>query len=499
MQREKYRPAAKFASFFYGQKFTAKCLLALSLFVSAPLFANEMCIQLCAPCMEKTNDSMCVQINALCSCQALIDSIQAAETARTEKVKALKETLKTNLSENCKKEPCSFKIKIKNDELKYFHKAKAPETIEKLAAEAQTPQTSTDSVQKSESLITLNAECQNFCGFCPAEKAQDSTCLRIENVCKCQAFAEQEARLVEKANADSLQKVEAFLKRTENLSLAADSICAFQKTVPDSTLHVTLRKSDMTILDIQTFKEPSTDTVPAASLVLPADTAKALKDSVQISANAPADSASSADSTRPTADENQKRFYLGASLHLGQIYDKSLLESKTFRNTSFTVGIDFAMRYYLYKHGSFQWGLGAAYQYNDYDLIIDDVFDGGAYYYNFILELPLELRLGFPAGKVFSPFFSLGLNVRKPFYSRLVWFLGGESIPDSFAEDRTSGFYAASDFETLEFIDFGVEIYRRISVEWQFLIASQSSYANDKSSPYQNWIDTWQIKLDFVF
>lgn len=77
MQREKYRPAAKFASFFHGQKFTAKCLLALSLFVSAPLFANEMCTQLCAPCMEKTNDSTCVQINALCSCQALIDSIQS--------------------------------------------------------------------------------------------------------------------------------------------------------------------------------------------------------------------------------------------------------------------------------------------------------------------------------------------------------------------------------------------------------------------------------------
>ena len=84
MQREKYRPAAKFASFFHGQKFTAKCLLALSLFVSAPLFANEMCTQLCAPCMEKTNDSTCVQINALCSCQALIDSIQAAETARAD-------------------------------------------------------------------------------------------------------------------------------------------------------------------------------------------------------------------------------------------------------------------------------------------------------------------------------------------------------------------------------------------------------------------------------
>ncbi len=137
MQREKYRPATKFASFFYGQKFTAKCLLALSLFVSAPLFANEMCTQLCVPCLERANDSMCIQINATCNCQALIDSIQAAETARTEKVKALKETLKTNLSENCQKEFCSFKIKIKNDELKYFHKAKAPETIEKLAAAAQ--------------------------------------------------------------------------------------------------------------------------------------------------------------------------------------------------------------------------------------------------------------------------------------------------------------------------------------------------------------------------
>ena len=499
MQREKYRPAAKFASFFHGQKFTAKCLLALSLFVSAPLFANEMCTQLCAPCMEKTNDSTCVQINALCSCQALIDSIQAAETARAEKVKALKEALQTNLSETCQKELCAFKIHIENDELQHFHKAKLPTSIKETFSNLQTTNAATDTASTPEDLITLSSECQNFCGFCPAEKAQDSTCLRIENVCKCQAFAEQEARLAEKAKADSLQKVEAFLRRTENLFLAADSICAFQKTVPDSTLHVTLRKSDMTILDIQTFKEPSTDTVPAAPLATPADTAKALKDSVRISANAPADSASSADSTRPAADENQKSFYLGASLHLGQIYDKSLLESKTIRNTSFTVGIDFAMRYYLYKHGSFQWGLGATYQHNDYDLIIDDVFDGGAYYYNFILELPLELRLGFPASKVFSPFFSLGLNVRKPFYSQLVWFLGGGSIQDSYEDDRSSGFYAASDFEFLGFFGLGVEIYRHFSLEWQWLVDAKSTYADDKGEPFEDGTETWRIKLDIAF
>lgn len=470
-------------------------LLAFSLLFSHPLFANEMCMQLCSPCKEKTADSTCVQINSLCHCTVLLDSIQAAETARSGKIKALKETLKTNLSENCQKKFCTFKIKLRNDELKYFHNAKLPETTKKIPSE-----TVADSATKPEPLIQLNAECQNFCGFCPAEKAKDSTCIRIESVCKCQAFAEQEARLAEKAKADSLQKIQDFFKKNENLAITADSIYAFQQTVPDSTLLVTLKKSDMTILDIQTFKEAANDTVsathPAISL---AETVPTKNDSIQASTNISADSAKRADSTAQKGDENWRRFYLGASLHIGQINDNGLFDYETSQKTSIATGIDFFARFYFYKYGSVTGGIGAAYQYNDYNLIDSSEFQGGAYYYNFLLELPLELRAGFPAGKIFSPFFSLSLNIRKPLYSLVVWYLRGESVQDSNEDGRSSGFYSASDFETLEFIGIGVEVYRRISVEWQWLIASQSSYADDKDSPYQGGFDTWQIKVDFSF
>lgn len=495
MQREKYRAVAEFATLFRGQKPTAALLLAFSLLFSGPLFANEMCAQLCAPCKEKTNDSTCAQINTLCSCAALLDSIQAKESARAEKIKSLKETLRTNLSENCQKEFCTFKVKIRNEELKYFHSAKTPDTIEKIPVE-----TAPDSAAKPEALIALNAECQNFCGFCPAEKAQDSTCIQIESVCKCQAFAEQEARLAEKAKADSLQKIQAFLRKNENLSIAADSIYAFQKTVPDSTVLVTLKKSDMTILDVQTFKEAPKDTVPAAPIAtLPADTVQPKNNSSLKTTAALTDSAKTSDSSEKKATENGRRFYLGASFHIGQIADNKLLGSETSRNTSVATGIDFLARLYFYRYGSFQGGLGAVYQYNDYDLLANDEFKGGTYYYNFLLEVPLELRAGFPAGKIFSPFFSLGVNIRKPLYSQVVWYLGGKSVSESSHDDQSSGFYTASDFEVLEFIGFGVEIYRSISLEWQCLVASQSSYADDKSAPYQGGIDTWQVKLDFAF
>ncbi len=494
MQREKYRAAAEFATLFRGQKPTAALLLAFSLLFSGPLFANEMCAQLCGSCKEKTADSTCMQINSLCSCATLLDSIQTAETAKTEKINALKESLRTNISENCQKEFCTFKVKIRNDEIKYFHSAKVPDTVEKLSAE-----TATDSATNSEALIALNAECQSFCGSCSAEKAQDSICVQIESVCRCQAFAEQEARLAEKAKADSLQKIQAFLRKNENLSIAADSIYAFQKSVPNSTVIVTLKKSDMTILDIQTFKEAPQDTVYAAQLAkIPADTVQPKSDSTRKATAVLTDSAKKADTSTKMADENWRRFYLGASFHIGQICDSKLFDKETSRETSVATGIGFLARFYFYRYGSFQGGLGAVYQYNDYDLI-DDGETRGAYYYNFLLEVPLELRAGFPAGKIFSPFFSLSVNIRKPLYSQVVWHLGGKSVSESSFDDRSSGFYTASDFESLEFIGFGVEIYRRISVEWQLLVASQSSYADDRSSPYQGGLDTWQVKLDFAF
>ncbi len=494
-QREKYIAGAEFAALSLGKKAIAAILFAFAILFPGPLFANEMCVQLCTPCKEKATDSMCVQINSLCRCTALLDSIQEAETIRNEKIKTLKETLKTNFSENCQKEFCAFKVKLKNDDLKYFHSAKLPETVEKLSIEI-----AADSTTKPETFIKLSAECQNFCGICPAENAQDGMCIQIKSVCKCQEFAEQEARLAEKAKADSIQKIQAFLKKTENLANTVDSIYAFQQTVPDSTLLVTLKKSDMTILEIQTFKEPASDTVfatnPAISLAEPVPTKN---DSIQAHSNISADSAKPADTTTQKADENWRRFYLGASFHIGQIDDKKLFNYETSRNTSIQTGIDFFARFYFYQYGSLQGGLGAVYQYNDYYLLKADEFKGGAYYYNFLLEIPLELRVGFPAGKIFSPFASLSLNIRKPFYSQVVWFLGGKNIAESDEDDRSSGFHSASDFETLEFVGFGVEIYHHVAVEWQWLVASQSSYADDKDSPYLGGLDTWQIKLDFAF
>ena len=498
MQREKYRPAAKFASFFYGQKFTAKCLLALSLFVSAPLFANEMCTQLCVPCKENPADSTCARIDTLCSCQALIDSIQAAETARTEKVKALKETLKTNLSENCQKEFCAFKVHIENEELQYFHKAKLPTSIKETISNLQTTNAATDTASTSEALITLSSECQNFCGFCPAEKPQDSSCARIESICKCKAFADQEARLVEKAKADSIQKFQELFKKTENLSLAADSICAFQKTVPDSMLHVTLQKSDMTILDIQTFKEPSTDTVPAAPLAPPADTTKSSKDSVQ----PPRSHAHNHVHVISTGSSDYRHFYLGLSFHGGQVYDRSLLDRETSRETSITIGADVFMRSYIYKWGSFQWGLGAVYQYGEYDLLDYRSSRAGIAYHNIIAELPLEFRFGFPIGQAFSPFFSLNWNIRKPIYQWYNWYFesnGDYYRSDSYGDEWNSSSYASSDFEFLGFFGLGVEIYRHFSLEWQWLVDAKSTYADNKGKPFEDGTETWRIKLDIVF
>lgn len=473
-------------------------ILALVLFLfSSSLFANEMCAQLCVPCKENTADSTCSRIDTLCGCAALLNSIQAKEIAKAEKIKALKETLKTNLSENCQKEFCAFKVNIQNDELKYFHKAKLPKSVKGIVSEAQAEKIAMDSTAKPESLITLSADCQNFCEFCPAEKTKDSSCVRIESICKCQAFAEQEARLAEKAKADSLEKFQELFKKTENLSLAADSIYAFQKTVPDSMLFVTLKKSDMALIDIQTFKESPKDTVSTAPLAaLPADTAKAPKDSAQPSQDAPAQ-------LPATPTENSYRhFYLGISAHVGQIYDKSLLDRKASRDASITAGLDVFMRSYFYKYGSFQWGLGAVYQYSEYDLEDYKSTSAGISYHNIVAELPIEFRFGFPIGKALSPFFSINWNIRKPIYQWYNWYFEYNSkyyYSDPYGDEWDASTYASSDFDFLGFMGIGLEIYRHVSIEWQWLAIAKSTYADDKGTPYKDGADTWRVKLDFAF
>lgn len=483
--------------------------------LTASLFASEMCASLCKPCSENPADSTCSRIDSLCHCNALLDSIRQVETSREELQSKATASLAQNIQDSCNTEFCAFQIAFSGDTLSHFQKTKIPVSKKRLKfyKTKQADFSGQKDSTHSESLLSLSDECKNFCAFCPAEKSADSNCIRIENLCGCTAFAEQELRIAEKAKADSMQKLQDFIKRNEQLKATADSIYSYFTESQANSFFVTLRKEDFFLIDIRRAKENNPDTTKSNAIIfVPQDTTAKLGDSLRI---LPKKGIDKSEKPVPVTANNSKDhwrvLYLGLSLHIGQIYDNGLAGKDVSRNGSVAAGLGVFIRTYFYKYGSFQMGANAVYQYADYDLLrigyySDYYFDAGIQYHNLVAEFPLELRFGFPTWKGFCPFFSYNFNIRKPIYAWYNWYVEGYGYDSEYYyksygdgwDSWDSSPYEAKDFEFTGYFGFGLEIFRHVSLEFQWLIHSLSTFADDTTEPYDT-DDTWQIKLDIAF
>ncbi len=484
--------------------------------LSASLFANEMCASLCKPCTENSTDSTCIRIDSLCHCNALLDSIERASLLEQQFKAQETEKLAQNIQDSCNTEFCAFQITFSDDTLSGFQKAKIPVSKKKLKSYKISPEDSSikDSAN-SEPLLVLSDDCKNFCTFCPAEKSADSNCIRIENICGCTAFAEQELRLAEKAKADSIQKLQDFIQRNEQLKATADSIYSYSTATQDSSFFITLRKEDFLLIDIRKAEEkkPDTSTTTNAIISVPQDTTAKLSDSLRVLPKKETNKNDKPVSiTANNTQDHWRVLYLGLSLHVGQIYDNGLAGKDVSRNGSIATGLGIFIRTYFYKYGSFQFGANAVYQYADYDILnlvgrySDNDFDAGIQYHNLIAEFPLEFRFGFPTWKGFSPFFSYNFNIRKPIYAWYNWYVEGYGYTtDYYYKSYGDGWdswdsspYEAKDFEFTGYFGFGLEIFRHFSLEFQWLLHAISTYSDNTTKPYDT-DDTWQIKLDIAF
>ena len=237
--------------------------------LTASLFANEMCASLCKPCVENPADSTCSRIDSLCHCNALLDSMEQAELLKQQIQSQTTASLAKNIQDSCNTEFCAFQIAFSGDTLSHFQKAKIPVSKKRLKfykAEQADSSRLKDSTG-SEPLLALSDDCKNFCAFCPAEKSADSNCIRIENLCGCTAFAEQELRIAEKAKADSMQKLQDFIKRNEQLKATADSIYSYSTESQANSFFVTLRKEDFFLIDIRRAKENNPDTTKSNAII----------------------------------------------------------------------------------------------------------------------------------------------------------------------------------------------------------------------------------------
>lgn len=474
--------------------------------LSGSLFASEMCVSLCKPCAENPADSTCARIDSQCHCAAVIDSVQKQELLAAQIKSSATEKLAQNIQDSCKKSFCAFQIAFSGDSLKTFQRTKIPVSKKrlkfyKLDKADSVAAKDTSNIQP----IALSGECKNFCAFCPAEKSADSNCIRIENLCGCAAFAEREFQIAEKAKADSVQKIEKFIKRKELLKLAADSIYAHYTNAKEASFTVTIRKEDFFIVDIRKsetkIEEPSN-----AIISIPQDSSKNLSDSLKIN---PKQNAEITTKDKPAqisgeAEKQWRVFYPGISLQIGHIRDNGIAGNDVSQDFGIFTGLGVSLRAYFYKYGSFQTGINAVYQYANYAFIhlgdyYDRFFNGGIEYHSVSAEIPLEFRFGFPLWKGLCPFASYNFNIRKPIYAWYNWYIASEShYYRTDGDEWNSSQYKSSDFDFMGYFGIGLEVYRHISLEFQWLLHSISTYADDTTTPYDKG-DTWRIKIDIAF
>lgn len=469
--------------------------------LAGSLFANEMCASLCKPCTENSADSACTKIDSLCHCTAILDSIQKAELLSEQLKASVTQKIAQNIQDSCKNTFCAFQIAISGDSLETFKKTKIPipkkrmEFYKLVKADSISAKDSSDAERQP---VTLSEDCKSFCGFCPAEKSADSTCIQIENQCGCAAFAEQEIRIAEKAKADSIQAVEKMLSRKEQLIRAADSIYTYYKSSQEDYFTVTIRTEDFFIINIRKAEKPSN-----AIVSVPQSSVNTLSDSVVIGAKKPTEPAVKSDPLQISyeAEKPWRVFYPGISLYVGHISDNGIAGRSISQDFGLFAGIGVSMRSYFYKYGSFLTGINAVYQYANYNFIhLDHYLDGGIEYHNVTAEIPLEFRFGFPTWKGICPFASYNFNIRKPIYAWYNWYIESErfSFSERGSDEWTSSQYKSSDFDFMGYFGIGIEIHRHISLEFQWLLHSSSTYADDTTSPYDT-DETWRVKIDLAF
>lgn len=204
---------------------------------------------------------------------------------------------------------------------------------------------------------------------------------------------------------------------------------------------------------------------------------------------------------------------MGISLAYEEFVEKEVAGYSAYEidDENFGINLGFLMRFYFYSAGSFQVGVNAVYHYGEYD-ISDDLYvplagypdNAELTYHSLMFEIPVQGRFGFKIPRIpVVPFVSASLHVRKPIYAWTEYdvdyhwdsyFYGSYYDWNSY-----DGFYNFADWEFLLYVGYGVEIYRHISLQWQFSFLSLVTYSDELMNYDQDDLDTWRLSLDYAW
>ena len=494
-----------------------KKLLFIVLLLTTISFADGLCVQLCVDCSQNPENATCAKVDQVCgNCPAILDSIQhyedslaqvreqdsIAAIARTDSLQReqeRKDSLKDKevrkiaeiMQHNCKRDTCTFEVTVSQGQLGHIRAKKGNK--KEIPAEPS----------QENLLPPISEECKNFCGACSIQNEADPICEKVESQCKCLAYAEQEQMLVQKAEEDSINAVKKFLNQMQNAQTSARSILDFCERKAQANVCSVMVKVKGELMSITEFKDLAAPPPPAPQPAVTNDTITVVK--------ALAKDTTKKDSSKFKTHPNP---YKGISFAFERYLEKAVGNYDVKPQKQWGLNLGFFKRWYFYQWGSFQTGINAVYHQAEYEFEqeeMNDYYD--PYYYNFpyrssydseidyinvMLEVPLQVRLGFPLGKAkkISPFVSASFHIRKPIY---IW-MDYDIIVDSYhhKEGSYSDSYGVSDWEFLTFVGLGIEISRAISFQWQFLPVSIVTNTSAITNYYCDDSDgmTWRFSMD---
>ena len=505
------------------------------LFATTVSFADGLCAQFCVDCSRNPAGESCIKIDQVCgNCPAILDSIRQdslSAIARADSIKREKEIhdslqkedvskLTTLLFNNCKSDTCNFEVTVNNGLLKHVRGKKGNNVVETDSA--------MESLAGSQLLPPMNNECQGFCGMCSADtqKTQvDSMCVKIETQCRCKAYAEQERQLAAKEKADSAAAVEKALARETTSQKVSNGIfeyCSKKPEISLCSLSVNLmgqKFSTVKIRDLSSGKEIAVVVDTVKLVVVEEPKVDTLADTAMVAVTEPPVDSTKIDSSivpkpaEETIPAKEKSSYIGVFVGFEHYYEHEVSGYRVEDDFQWGVSLGFLWRWYLYRWGAFQMGLNFVYHHAEHELDFGySSVDGNMDYQSIMLEVPLQIRAGFPLGKTpLSPFVSFSVYVRKPIYAWLDYDVtrtsqsyAYTSYTDYYFSASEEGFYEIEDWEFLGYGGLGLEINRVVSLQWQFLLFSTVTYSDYRY--YANYFNntnadeiTWRIILDVAW
>ena len=510
-----------------------KKFFLIPLFCAAIAFADDTCINLCTSCTEATDDAMCGKVNEICSCQNILDSINAAQEAHSKAINDSKQKLIADMDESCKKKICTRTVYFEDGVYARMEKTKGLINKENQLALIST----NEDDNQVEPPAPLSSECSNLCGNCPIDENaleadsvsfENPLCQKIESSCGCFAFAKQNLLLAKQTEKDSIAKIEKALAKIENSKILADTLQHACDTVGSCAVQVSIQRLSYGIIAMRNMEIIDSTQEVDSTMIVAADSIK--QDTIsQDTIKTEASIIGIKDTTYPTQNVDVQRskkdriFYLGVNLFGGYIIEdgeRAFGDLVEWISNGMDLGLGLVARWYLYKWGSIQTGLNVTYRYMD-EIDFEDegeirytdyssYFYSNAYkryytyaylyYHNVTLEFPVNLRLGYGMDNGTSIFASGTFLIRKPIAEWDYYSYDTNSYDDD--DEWNWDYFTTEDWEFQFYLGFGFQIMRGFSMQMQWVLWNEQTghgHLLYTDNGQNDCPDGFRITADFIF